>query len=196
MRHALIINAHQKYPLIAEGHLTDNCIQTIQNFLQKNGFDVQQTNIELGYDIKEELEKFSWAYYFIIQYPIYWMGLPWIAKKYFDEVISAGQGSVTYENDGRSKKNPSKTYGSGGLMRGKRYMLSMTYNCPKSEFNNDAGFFGNLSVDDANVAVHKIFQFCGASKLQSYVLHDVYCGNLDMLEQKDKLTKILKQNFL
>ena len=44
-------------------------------------------------------------------------------------------------------------------------MLSITYNCPKSEFNNPNGFDG-LSLDETNVATHKTFQFVGLEPLK------------------------------
>lgn len=196
MRQVLIINGHQKYDTIAEGKLTKMYVDIAEKFLVKNGFDVKLTNIEDGYDTEEELDKFLWAYHFIFQYPVYWMGLPWIAKKYIDDIFSAGQGKATFVNDGRSLKDPNLRYGSGGLMKGKRYMLSMTYNCPKSEFDNPAGFFSGLSVDDANIAIHKIFKFCGASKLKTFSVHDVYKGDLDMVTEKERLIKTLTKNFL
>lgn len=196
MRHALIINGHQKHDLIAEGNLTQIYIDEATKYLSSIGFDIKHTVVEDGYDIEEEVEKFSWAYYFILQFPVYWAGLPWMTKRYIDEIISAGQGKVTYENDGRSRKDPNKRYGSGGLMKGKRYMLSMTCNTPESEYNNPAGFFGDFSIDDINISTHKVFQFCGASKLQTYSVHDVYRGDLDMQIENEKFIKILKSNFL
>ncbi|MEY4937038.1 MAG: hypothetical protein RIS64_3397, partial [Bacteroidota bacterium] len=49
---------------------------------------------------------------------------PWIYKKYADEVFTAGliqQAMLT--DDGRTRKDPSKQYGTGGKMQGKKYML-------------------------------------------------------------------------
>lgn len=69
------------------------------------------------------------------------MSVPWITKKYIDEVFSSGVQSITYKDDGRSRDDASKKYGSGGLMNEKQYMLSLTYNCPVSEFNKKEGFF-------------------------------------------------------
>lgn len=196
MRQVLIINGHQKYDTIAEGKLTKMYIDIAEKFLGDSGFDVKLTNIEDGYDIEEELEKFAWAYHYIFQFPIYWMGVPWIAKKYIDDIFSAGQGKVTFINDGRSLKDPNLRYGSGGLMKGKRYMLSMSYNCPLSEFENPAGFFGGMNVDEANIPIHKVFQFCGASKLKTFSVHDVYKGDLDMVKEKDRFQEVLSENFL
>ncbi len=196
MRHVLIINGHQKYDKIAEGFLNKRQVDVADKFLSSNGFVVKHSHIESGYDIKEEVEKFAWAYYFIIQFPLIWLGLPWKLKKYIDEVITAGQGKSTYIDDGRSDIDPNKAFGSGGLMRGKRYMLSLTCHTPKDEFSNPEGFYQKASIDEINMPLHRVFKFCGASQLQTYTLYDVYKGNLDMSEEKIEFEKILKKNFL
>lgn len=46
-------------------------------------------------------------------------------KKYIDDVFTEGHGTL-YASDGRTRKDPSKKYGSGGLVQGKKYMLSLT----------------------------------------------------------------------
>ncbi|VFS38584.1 modulator of drug activity B [Escherichia coli] len=55
------------------------------------------------------------------------MGAPWTVKKYIDDVFTEGHGTL-YASDGRTRKDPSKKYGSGGLVQGKKYMLSLTWN--------------------------------------------------------------------
>ncbi|DAB32759.1 MAG TPA: flavodoxin [Sulfurospirillum sp. UBA11407] len=197
MKNVLIINGHQHYAGVAEGNLTKAYIDTASEFLTLQGFDVKVTNIEKdGYIPAQEVEKFSWADYFIIQYPVFWMGVPWLFKKYIDEVFGAGQGSVTYVNDGRSRSDANKRYGSGGLMQGKKYMLSLTYNCPKSEFGNQDGFFDGLSLDEAHMAVHKTWQFCGAKPMETYSVHDIFKGDLNLEAEKAKFIEVLKRNFL
>lgn len=191
MSNILIINLHQKYEGIANGKLTSAIVNTAQERLESLGNSVKTTVIEEGYNVAEELEKFQWADAFFVQSPVYWMGLPWLGKKYIDEIFSGGNNSVTYANDGRASGGK---YGSGGLMKGKKYMLSFTYNCPTSEFDNPDGFFEGLSVDGANVALHKTFQFCGATPLKSFSVHDVY-GTLDLDEDLQRLHQILKENF-
>lgn len=71
---------------------------------------------------------------------MWWMGEPWIVKKYIDEVFLAGVG-VLFANDGRSRADESLKYGSGGLARDKRVMLSVTWNAPKEAFIESRGFF-------------------------------------------------------
>lgn len=196
MKNVLIINGHQRYAEIAEGKLTQLFINAASDFFSKNGLNVKHSSVESAYDVKDELDKFAWADYILFQYPVYWMGVPWMTKKYIDEVFSGGVQSVTYMSDGRSREDSSKKYGSGGLMGDKKYMLSLTYNCPASEFSNKDGFFDGLSLDEANVATHKTFQFCGARPLETYSIHDIYKGDLDIDSELEKFEKILKKNFL
>ncbi|MDP2850787.1 MAG: NAD(P)H-dependent oxidoreductase [Sulfuricurvum sp.] len=195
MKHVLLLNLHQKYEGFANGNLTHDLLNEAKKFFTANGYDVRETSIEEGYDVAEELEKFKWADIFFVQSPVYWMGLPWLAKKYVDEVFTGGNNTVTYVSDGRSREDESKKYGSGGLMQDKKYMLSFTYNCPTSEFNNPEGFFEGMSVDQANIALHKLFQFCGAQPLQSYSVHDVYKSDFNLEDSLKELNQTLAKNF-
>lgn len=195
MKKVLIINGHQYYDVVAKGELTQHYIDTANDFFLKNGFEVKQTHIEKGYNVEEECEKFEWADYVLFQYPVYWMGVPWITKKYFDETFTQGRGRY-YTSDGRSRSDESKTYGTGGLLTGKKYMLSITYNCPISEFDNPKGFFDGLSLDEANVATHKTFQFVGLEPLKTYSVHDIFKGDLDLNKELVKFEEVLKSNFL
>jgi len=196
MKNILIINGHQRYDQIAEGKLTKLFIDTASDFLTEKGLNVKHSVIESAYDISDELEKLAWADYILFQYPVFWMGVPWITKKYIDEVFSAGVNTVTYVSDGRSRDDASKRYGSGGLMQGKKYMLSLTYNCPDSEFDNKDSFFDGLSLDEANVATHKLFQFCGAEPLETYAIHDIFKGDLDMDSELTRFKSTLQRNFI
>ena len=189
----LILNGHQYYDVVARGELTQAYINKANDFFLKNGFEVKHTTIEKAYDKEEECEKFEWADYVLFQYPVYWMGLPWIAKKYLDETFTQGR---HYSSDGRSRSDASKLYGSGGLLTGKKYMLSLTYNCPESAFDNKNSLFDGLSLDEAQVAVHKTFQFCGLKPLETYAVHDIFKGDLDLNAELEKFEKVLTKNFL
>lgn len=195
MKRVLLLNLHQKYEGIANGNLTRDLLKEAKNFFLDQGYEVKETNIDDGYSISEEVEKFQWADLFFVQSPVYWMGLPWLGKKYIDEIFSAGASTVTYSSDGRSRNDPSKTYGSGGLMGGKRYILSFTYNCPESEFDNPKGFFDGLSLDEANIALHKTFQFCGATPYPSFSVHDVYKSEFDIKSVLHGLNQHLNQTI-
>ena len=193
MKKVLILNGHQYYDVVAKGELTQHYIDTANDFFLKNGFEVKHTHIEKGYNVEEECQKFEWADYVLFQYPVYWMGVPWITKKYFDETFTQGR---HYTSDGRSRNDESKTYGTGGLLKGKKYMLSVTYNCPTSEFDNPKGFFDGLSLDEAHVATHKTFQFCGLEPLKTYSVHDIFKGDLDLKKELEKFEAVLTENFL
>ena len=193
MKKVLILNGHQYYDVVAKGELTQAYIDKANDFFVKNGFEVKHTNIEKGYEKEEECEKFEWADYVLFQYPVYWMSVPWIAKKYFDETFTQGR---HYSSDGRSRTDASKIYGSGGLLQGKKYMLSLTYNCPASAFDNKSSLFDGMSLDQAHVAVHKTFQFCGLEPLETYAVHDIFKGDLDLNAELDKFEKLLSKNFL
>ena len=189
----LILNGHQYYDVVAKGELTQAYIDKANDFFLKNSFEVKHTNIEKGYEKEEECEKFEWADYVLFQYPVYWMSVPWIAKKYFDETFLQGR---HYSSDGRSRTDASKLYGSGGLLQGKKYMLSLTYNCPASAFDNKSSLFDGMSLDQAHVAVHKTFQFCGLKPLETYAVHDIFKGDLDLNAELEKFEKVLTKNFL
>ncbi|MFZ6723080.1 NAD(P)H-dependent oxidoreductase [Undibacterium sp. Ji49W] len=127
MKHALIINAHQFYEGISTGKLNQSVASIIQTELENCDYQVRQTRIEQGYDINAEVQSHLWADLIILQSPVYWFGMPWIYKKYVDEVFTAGMMQQSFlDGDGRTREDPSRQYGSGGKMFGKRYMLSLT----------------------------------------------------------------------
>jgi len=192
MKKVLILNGHQFYENVAKGELTQSYINCANDFFIENGFEVKHTHIEKGYTIEEEIEKFEWADYILFQYPVYWMGVPWITKKYIDETFTQGR---HYANDGRSRTDTSKLYGSGGLLQGRKYMLSLTYNCPQSAFDNKDSLFEGLSLDECHTPIHKTFQFCGIEPLETYSVHDIFKGDLDLDLELNKFRKLLTKNF-
>ncbi|MFQ3203243.1 MAG: modulator of drug activity B [Pseudoalteromonas tetraodonis] len=100
------------------------------------------------------------------------MGPPWTVKKYMDEVFTKGHGKL-YESDGRSRSDISKQYGSGGLLHGKKYMLSVTWNAPIDAFIDSEQFFEGTGVDGVYLPVHKANQFLGMKPLETFICSDV-----------------------
>jgi len=141
-------------------------------FLDRAGFDVKTTFIDGGYDVEEEVQKFLWADVVIYQMPGWWMGAPWTVKKYLDEVFTAGHGSL-YANDGRTRADASQKYGSGGLIQGKQYMLSLTWNAPVQAFEDPSDFFEGKGVDAVYFPFHKANEFLGMSGLPTFICNDV-----------------------
>ena len=143
-----------------------------KNHLQHLGLSVKTTLVEQGYNIDEEVEKILWADVIIYQMPGWWMGPPWILKKYIDEVFTAGHGKL-YTSDGRSRSDETKKHGSGGLLHGKQYMLSVTWNAPEEAFEDVNQFFHGVGVDGVYLPVHKAQQFLGLSALPTFMCNDV-----------------------
>jgi len=175
MKKVLIINAHQFYQGISTGKLNKTMAGIIKEEMEKQDYEVIQTDIEEGYDVDAEVQKHVRADIIILQSPVYWFGMPWIYKKYVDEVFTAGlvQQSLLVD-DGRTRQDPSKQYGTGGKMQGKKYMLSLTWNAPEEAFGDaDQVLFQGKSVDDVFVSNTANYKFCGAEILPSFSSHDV-----------------------
>lgn len=175
MNHLLLINAHHFYENISPGKLNQTMVHVIKEEMEKIGYEVRQTDIEQGYDIDAEVQNHIWADIIIVQSPVCWFGAPWIYKKYVDEVFTAGMFQGCFlTGDGRAREDASKQYGTGGLMQGKKYMLSLTWNAPKEAFGNkDQILFAGKTVDDVFVANTANYKFCGAEILPSFSCHDV-----------------------
>ncbi|WP_145516043.1 NAD(P)H-dependent oxidoreductase [Yersinia aleksiciae] len=175
MKKVLIINAHQFYEGISSGALNNTLITVIQKEMEDRGCLVRVTNIEKGYDVDEEVEKHLWADIIITQSPVYWFGTPWIYKKYIDEVFTAGLVQQYFlVDDGRSRQDPGRQYGTGGKMKGKQYMLSLTWNAPKEAFDDDKQvLFSGKSVDDVFIYNTANYKFCGVASVPSFSCFDV-----------------------
>lgn len=188
----LIINAHQFHEGISPGNLNRLLVATIQTEMEARGFNVRHTIIEQGYDITEEVDKHVWADIIILQAPVYWFGAPWIYKKYADEVFTAGlvQQKLIID-DGRTRTNPHKQYGTGGKMQGKKYMISVTWNAPAESFDNkNQTLFAGRTVDDVFLGNTANYKFCGAEVLPSFSCFDVV-KNADVEKDLQRLKKHL-----
>ena len=175
MKKALVINAHQKHEFSA-GELNKSLTQHILNDLTSKNFEIKTSAVDEDYDLDEEIEKHKWADVIIFQTPVYWMGLPWAAKKYMDEVYMSGINGELCEGDGRWKdpENPKQNYGTGGVLNHAKYMLSLTFNAPKESFDDPNQYlFQGKSVDDLFFWVHCNFRFFAMEALETFVCYDV-----------------------
>ena len=175
MKKALLIHAHQLYEGISTGGLNTAMAGVIHEELKLREFDIRHTRIEQGYDVESEVQNHLWADVIFLQSPVYWFGMPWIYKKYIDEVFTAGmvQG-VFITGDGRTREDSSRQYGSGGLLQGRKYMMSLTWNAPAAAFSDaHQALFGERSVDDVFILNTANYKFCGMEILPSFSSHDV-----------------------
>ncbi len=171
MKNILLINAMKKFGH-SNGQLNNTLHNVAKDYLNENRFAVRETILEEGYDKEAEVENLLWADVTIYQMPGWWMGAPWTLKKWMDEVFTHGHGKL-YASDGRTRSDDSKKYGSGGLMQGKHYMLSLTWNAPLEAFTDKAQFFHGVGVDGVYLPFHKANQFIGLSPLKTFICNDV-----------------------
>ena len=191
MKNILLINGAKTFAH-SNGQLNDTLTELAQEVLSDLGHQVQVTRADSEYDAKAEVEKFLWADTVIYQMPGWWMGAPWTVKKYIDDVFTEGHGSL-YANDGRSRSDASKKYGSGGLIHDKNYMLSLTWNAPMDAFNDTEQFFHGVGVDGVYLPFHKANQFLGMQTLPTFIVNDVIKApevSAYMAQYRDHLTQV------
>lgn len=191
MKNILLINGAKTFAH-SNGQLNDTLTELAQEVLSGLGHQVQVTRADSEYDTKAEVEKFLWADTVIYQMPGWWMGAPWTVKKYIDDVFTEGHGSL-YANDGRSRSDASKKYGSGGLIHDKNYMLSLTWNAPMDAFNDAEQFFHGVGVDGVYLPFHKANQFLGMQTLPTFIVNDVIKApevEAYMAQYRDHLTQV------
>lgn len=194
MKKVLIINAHQYYSY-SEGRLTKSLIEKMENQLIRLGHEVKHSTIMSEYNPEEEVDKHVWADVVIMQSPVHWMGLPWKAKKYIDEVYSVGTGGKLCETDGRTSKAPKKNYGTGGVLKNTKYMLSLTFNSPEEAFNDSSEYlFRGKSVDDLWYPQHVNFRFFGMTPIETFACFDVM-KNPEIENDFRRLEKHIDRHF-
>ena len=171
MSNILIINGGKQFAH-SNGELNDTLTVLAEQVLSAMGHSVRVSRADSDYDLATEVQQYVWADTVIYQMPGWWMGAPWTVKKYMDEVFTAGHGSL-YASDGRTRADAAKKYGSGGLLQGKTYMLSLTWNAPLQAFTDPEQFFHGVGVDGVYLPFHKANQFLGLTALPTFIANDV-----------------------
>ena len=171
MKNILLLNGAKAFGA-SEGRLSATLQDVAFSVLSSLGYQVQQTHIDQGYVLEDEIKKFLDSDVMIYQMPGWWMGEPWIVKKYIDEVFMGLYGKL-FSGDGRSRDDESKKYGSGGGDHGKKYLFSTTWNAPLESFTQKDQFFEGLGIDGVLFHLHKAHQFMGLQSLESFTCYDV-----------------------
>ncbi len=115
----------------------------------------------LAPDIRDEIEKVSWADLIIFQFPVWWSSLPAILKGWFDRVFV--QGFVVDLEQGRVYDR--------GLLQGKKALIVATCGSPEAMYSPE-GVHGDLSVHLSTIT-HTIFEFTGMEALPSFIVYNV-----------------------
>ncbi len=202
MKKILVINGAKKFA--HSGGALNNTITEWDKlyFDTEKGFEIKVTQVgDEDYDVAEEVAKFNWADVIIYHFPIWWMYIPYALKEYLDNVLTAGHRNGMYYSDGRKADNPERNYGTGGLMHGKKYLATTTWNAPKTAFTLPEEFFQGRSVDDGVLfPFHRMNAFCGLEPLEGIHFHDVEKNGSPELvasfktEYFEHLDRLFKQN--
>lgn len=173
MKNIFIINGAHTFAH-SGGKFNKTLFNNSMSYFKTLNYNVKTTEVGSNYDAKNEVEKFKWADIIIYHTPIWWFQIPFGFKKYLDVVFTEGHQNGIYKSDGRSRSNPEINYGTGGLMHGKKYILTTSWNAPKTAFTLKDEFFNETSVDDgAMFGFHKMNAFTGMKPLGSYHFHDI-----------------------
>lgn len=172
MKKVLIINGAQKFAH-SGGNLNSVIVDWDEAFFQEKGLEIEVTHVTEAYTPELEVEKIVAADFIIYHFPIWWMHVPYQLKEYLDIVLTAGYKKLYY-SDGRKAENPAINYGTGGLLQGKKYLVTTTWNAPETAFTLPGEFFQEKSVDDGILfPFHRMNAFIGLEPEASVHFHDV-----------------------
>ena len=174
MKNIFIINGSHPFAH-SGGRFNETLFNNTMDYFDSNeNFAVKSTQVGDDYDAKKEVEKFKWADIVIYHTPIWWFQIPFGFKKYIDEVFTEGHQNGIYKSDGRSRTNPDINYGTGGLMHGKKYILTTSWNAPKTAFTLENEFFDQKSVDEGVMfGFHRMNAFTGMELIGTHHFHDM-----------------------
>jgi modulator of drug activity B len=196
MKKIFVINGGQKFGH-SGGRFNKTILDTTVDFFESQpGFEVRYTDINEEYDPVEEVKKYVWADVVIYHTPIWWFQVPHGLKKYIDVVFTEGHANGIYKSDGRSADNPAINYGTGGMLHGRQYLVTTSWNAPKEAFTLPNEFFMETSVDDGPLfGFHRMNAFIGMTPLESMHFHDVM-KNADIQHNLNLYTNHLAKNFI
>jgi NADPH dehydrogenase (quinone) len=105
-----------------------------------------------------------------------WFSAPWIYKRYVDEVFNVGLANeVLLAGDGRTRPDPSRQYGTGGKMQGKKFMIRATWNAPREAFDNPNGvLYAGKGTADLFLHITSNYKFTGYDILPDYGVFDIF----------------------
>ena len=152
------------------GELNHYLSRIAEEELTKLGWNVEITLIDSQWETAAEAEKIKKADVIIVQTPGWWMSTP-------------------------SHLHPDDNYGKGGILTDKKFMISSTWNAPKTAFDRKGDFFEGRGVDGVFFPLIKAFEFLGMKQLPSFMCNDVvknpHIGE-DVKRWKEHLRRVFK----
>lgn len=137
----------------------------------------------LSNDIKEEQSKLAWCDSVLLQFPLWWFGMPAILKGWLDRIFTAG---FAFDKD--------KWFDSG-LLKPRKVLVSVTTQSPESAYQ-ESGIHGRM--DQYLKPIHHTFRFAGISPLSPFIAYGVM--NMDdqarrgvLQDYHDHLIRFLKK---
>jgi NAD(P)H dehydrogenase (quinone) len=164
---------HGTRALEQEGHVVDvadlyairfDPVSDRRNFIEpfdRSRFDQQaeerfaSANSGFSPDLQREMNRLDSCDVLVLQFPIWWLGMPAIMKGWIDRVFAIG-----------------RTYGGGrwferGMMRGKKAMLAVTIGGTKEAYSRD-GIYGP-ALDVLRPINHGVLAFCGFDVVEPFI---------------------------
>ena len=92
------------------------------------------------------------------------------------QVFNAGLATkALLVGDGRTRKDPTRQYGTGGKMQGKKFMISATWNAPAATFDNpDSVLFAGKGTAELFLPITSNYKFCGYDILPAFGIFDIF----------------------
>ncbi|MCK0191930.1 NAD(P)H-dependent oxidoreductase, partial [Arenibacter sp. F20364] len=112
----------------------------------------------------------------------------------FQRLFDKGYENVNgmWTSIGWNSKNPEINYGTGGLLHGKQYILTSSWNAPHGAFTLPNEFFKEISVDnDPLSGFHGMNRYLGMKLHTSIQFHDVE-KNSDIPKELSNYEQFLK----
>ncbi len=106
--------------------------------------------------LQTEMDKVAWCTDLILQFPLWWLGMPAILKGWVDRVFAVG-----------------RAYGGGrwferGVFTGKRAMCSVTVGGPSAQYSRDGMY---PPMDSVLYPIHRgILEFVGFTVLEPFIV--------------------------
>jgi NADPH dehydrogenase (quinone) len=82
---------------------------------------------------------------------------------------------VRGQGDGRTRQDPSRQYGMGGKMQGKKFMSSATWNAPREAYDNpNSPLFGGKRTAGRFLNITSNYKFCDCDILPDFGIFDIF----------------------